>query len=177
MKKLAVMMVIAILGFVSTTKAQSAFDKFEDMDNVTSVVINQKAIELFARIDSDDPEAKQIMEMVKTIKSIRVFTTDKKNIALDLRNTVNGYLKKGNLEELMRVKDKDVNVKFYIKEGKDADHVSELLMYIDGFANVNIEGRKIESVLLSIVGDIDLNKISELTKSLNLPSELDKAQK
>ena len=114
MKKLAVMMVIAILGFVSTTKAQSAFDKFEDMDNVTSVVINQKAIELFARIDSDDPEAKQIMEMVKTIKSIRVFTTDKKNIALDLRNTVNGYLKKGNLEELMRVKDKDVNVKYVV---------------------------------------------------------------
>lgn len=36
------------------------------------------------------------------------------------------------MEELMRVKDKDANVKFYIRQGKDADHVKELLMFVDG---------------------------------------------
>ena len=77
----------------------------------------------------------------------------------------------------MRVKDKDTNVKFYIKEGKDDDHVRELLMFMTGIENVQMNDRKIETVLLSLTGDIDLNKISSLTSKMNLPEELNKAGK
>ena len=79
----------------------------------------------------------------------------------------------------MRIKDKDANVKFYIKSGKDDDHVSELLMFVTGMKNVDvdIDGRKFETVLLSLTGDIDLNKINSLTKKMNLPEELNKAGK
>ena len=79
----------------------------------------------------------------------------------------------------MRVKDKDANVKFYIRNGKDEDHVSELLMFVTGIKNVDMEvnGRKLETVLLSLTGDIDLNKIGSLTKKMNLPEELNKAGK
>jgi hypothetical protein len=81
----------------------------------------------------------------------------------------------------MRVKDKDANVKFYIRQGKDSDHVSELLMFVTGIkdsgANVSVNGRKFETVLLSLTGDIDLNKIGSLTKKMNLPEELNEAGK
>ena len=89
------------------------------------------------------------------------------------------YLKSSSLQELMRVKDKDANVKFYIKSGKDEDHVSELLMFVTGIKNGNLEinDRKFETVLLSLTGDIDLNKIGSLTQKMNLPSELNKAGK
>jgi len=88
-------------------------------------------------------------------------------------------LKSSSLQELMRVKDKDANVKFYIKSGKDEDHVSELLMFVTGIKNGNVEinDRKFERVLLSLTGDIDLNKIGSLTQKMNLPSELNKAGK
>ena len=79
----------------------------------------------------------------------------------------------------MRVKDKEANIKFYIKNGKDDDHVSELLMFVSGINHdeIDIHGRKFESVLVSLTGDIDLNKIGSLTKKMNLPKELNAADK
>ncbi|GLB51671.1 hypothetical protein NBRC110019_07100 [Neptunitalea chrysea] len=174
MKKIILLIVLVVAPLVS--KAQSVFDKFEDMDDVTTVVVNKRMFELFVHIDSDDPDAKRLMDMVKSLQGLKLFTTENEKIAKDMSATVSKYIKTGKLEELMRVKDKDANIKFYIKEGKDKDHVKELLMYIEGISDVHIKGREVESVLLSIVGDIDLNQIGELTKAMNLPSELNNVQ-
>lgn len=175
MRKIVVLLVLAVFPFV--TNAQSAFDKFEDSDEVTSFVVNKKMFTLISKFDVDDPDAAQMKEMVNSLESLKVFTTENPAVAADMKKAVNSYLKSKKMEELMRLKDKDVNIKFYIMEGKDSDHVKELLMYIDGINDIKIEGRKVESVILSLVGDIDLNKISQLTKTMNLPSELNKAQK
>ena len=94
-----------------------------------------------------------------------------------MKKSVTTYLSGNSMEELMRVKDKDANIKFYIKEGKDDDHVRELLMFITGVKEVEANGRNFETVLLSLTGDIDLNKISSLTNKMNLPEELNKAGK
>ncbi|MFZ9005003.1 MAG: DUF4252 domain-containing protein, partial [Robiginitalea sp.] len=37
--------------------------------------------------------------------------------------------------------------------------------------------RKIETVLLTLTGDIDLTKIGSLTRKMNLPEDLEKAEK
>jgi len=168
------MTVLPLTGF-----SQSLFDKFEDMDDVTSVVVNKSMFNLLAKIDVevDDPEARDFMDIASSLKSLKVFTTDNKNIGADMKSAVNSYLGSAKMEELMRVKDKDANVKFYIKQGRDDDHVSELLMFITGINNVEADGRKFETVILSLTGDIDLNKINSLTKKMNLPEELNKAGK
>lgn len=120
---------------------------------------------------------KSLWNFTKSLHNLRVFVTENKSVAADMKSTVDKYLKSSAMEELMRVKDKDANVKFYIRQGKDADHVKELLMFVDGInGTAKMPGdRKVETVLLSLTGDIDLNKISTLTKKMNLPSELDKA--
>ncbi len=166
--------VIPVSGF-----AQSLFDQFEDLDEVTSVVVNKSMFNLLAKIDVevDDPEAQDFMDIASSLRSLKVFTTDNEKIGADMKRSVGSYLKSSTMEELMRVKDKDANVKFYIKEGKDADHVSELLMFVTGLKDVEADGRKFETVLLSLTGDIDLNKINSLTKKMNLPKELNKAGK
>jgi len=76
----------------------------------------------------------------------------------------------------MEVKDDGTEVKFYVKEGKDADHVKELLIYVNGIDKmmddkIEISGkeRKIETVVVSLTGDIDLNEISKLTDKMNIP--------
>jgi len=177
MKKYILILLIAfvpVAGF-----SQSLFDKYEDLDDVTSVIVSQKAFELLAKMDIevDDPEAQDFMDIATSVKSLKVFTTDNESIGADMKTSVNRYLKKSSLTELMRVKDKDANVKFYIKEGKDSDHVSELLMFVTDLKEVEADGRKFETVLLSLTGDIDLNKISSLTNKMNLPQELNKAGK
>ena len=177
MKKNILIWVLAALPFAGF--AQSIFDKYEDLDKVTSVVVNQSMFNLLAKIDVevDDKEAQDFMDIAKTIKNLKVFTTDDKSISVDMKASVDKYLKSSSMEELMRVKDEDTNVKFYIKTGRDSDHVSELLMFITGINNVKMKDRKFETVLLSLTGDIDLNKISSLTNRMNLPSELNKAGK
>ncbi|RAV30331.1 DUF4252 domain-containing protein [Sinomicrobium soli] len=164
------LLLMPVFGF-----SQSIFDRFEAMDDVTTVVVNQNMFKLFSRIQADDPEAVAFMDMVKSLKNLKVFTTEDKDISEEMRSTMDGYIKKEDLEELMRVKDKESNVKFYIRPGKDADHVSELLMFVSGIKDVDVNGRKFETVLLSLTGDIDLNKISLLTQKMNLPSELGEA--
>jgi len=42
---------------------------------------------------------------------------------------------------------------------------------------MEINDRNIETVLLTLTGDIDLTKIGSLTKKMNLPEELNKAEK
>lgn len=175
MKKITLLLVLFALPLIGFS--QSTFDKFEDMEDVSTVVVNQNMFKLFSRIESEDPEAQEFMEMVKSLKDLKVFITEDKAIAADMKDTFEKYIKKTSLQELMRVKDKDVNVKFYIKQGRDEDHVSELLMFVNGLKDVKLNDRKFETVLLSLTGDIDLNKISSLTRKMNLPSELEKVDK
>lgn len=177
MKKYGILIVMAVLPLVGI--AQSLFDKYEDLDNVTAVVVNKSMFNLLSKIDVeiDDPEAKDFMEIAQSVNSLKVFTTEDKAIGADMLLSVKKYLKAASLEELMRIKDKDTNVKFYIKSGKDDDHVSELLMFVTGVKDVEIDGRKFETVLLSLTGDIDLNKINSLTKKMNLPNQLNDASK
>lgn len=185
MKKLVVLIIALSVSF--TSFAQSIFDQFEDLDGVTSVVVNQNMFKLLAKIDveTDDPESQEFVNMVEKLTSLKVLSTGDESISSKMKNEVDRYLKRTKLEELMRVKDGDQTVKFYIREGKDEDHVSELLMFITGLKEVtkdsditiNGEKREIETVLMTLTGDIDLKQISKLTNQMDIPGgkQLEKA--
>jgi hypothetical protein len=177
MKKVIVIVALIVAPFLG--QAQSIFDKYEDMAEVASVIINEKMFSMIASIDvdMDDPEAQQYMDMVKKITGLKVFTTGDEKISADMNATVAKYLKGKQLEELMRIKDGDQTVKFYVKEGKDENHVKELLMIVNGIKemtkdqNIEINGKKreIETVLLSLTGDIDLRQVSKITNQMDIP--------
>ncbi len=179
MRKHIIIALLAVLPLVG--HSQSIFDKYEDVDKVSAVVVNESMFRLLSKInvEVDDQEAQDFMDIAQNLKNLRVFITEDKAVSADMEATMKKYLKSASLQELMRVKDKDANVRFYIKSGRDEDHVSELLMFVTGIKNVDMEinDRKIETVLLSLTGDIDLNKIGSLTKKMNLPNELNKAGK
>ena len=166
-KKIIIGLMLAMLPLF--TFSQSVFDKFEDMDDVSTVVVSKKAFELMIKMSGNNAEAKEYVDMVGGLTGLRVFATENASIAADMKSKVNSYLKSSKLSELMRVKDKEGNVKIYIREGKDADHVSELFMFVEGLSkHMGGEERKPEAVIVTITGDIDLNKISELTTKMNI---------
>ncbi len=188
MKKSLILFAFAILLMPLTAMAQkNVFDKYSDNDDVTYVSIKPKMFQMLAKIDidTDDKDAKEFLEMVNSITSFKTMATDDKSIAADIAKWVKS--RSNSLEELMEVKDDGMVVKFYVKEGKDSDHVAELLMFVNGLeekmkdANININGkdRSIETVVISFTGDIDLNQISKLTSKMNLPGgkELEKKDK
>ena len=50
-------------------------------------------------------------------------------------------------------------------------------MFVSGLGDIEVghSGRKLETVLVSLTGDIDLNKIGTLTSKMDLPKDLNKA--
>lgn len=177
MKKAVLILAVMVTSVMSY--GQSIFDQFEDMEGVTSVVVNSKMFNMLAEIDikTDDPESQAMVDMMKKITGLKVLTTGDEAIASKMNAQVNSYLKSSNLEELMRMKDGDQTVKIYVKEGKDDNHVKELLMFVNGLKEVtsgqditiNGKKREIETVILSLTGDIDLRQISKLTDKMNVP--------
>ncbi|MDT8413914.1 MAG: DUF4252 domain-containing protein [Flavobacteriaceae bacterium] len=168
MKKILITLSLVIL--TTATYAQSAFDKFENTEDVKVVIMNKnlfKMLSSFKGAVADDPEAQQYMELIQTLDNLRVFSTSNKKVALDMENTFNIYLKNNKLDELMRVKENNSNIKFYVKPGKTENMVNELLMFVNTRNEQSPDST--ETIILSITGLIDLNKISALTEKMNIP--------
>ncbi|APY11773.1 hypothetical protein BWZ22_11235 [Seonamhaeicola sp. S2-3] len=173
-----IMFIMTIMLVPLTGMAQkNIFEKYSDNPNVTYVNIKPKMFQMIAKVgvDTSDPEAKAFIDMVKSITSFKTIVTDNKTISTDISKWVKS--RSNSLEELMEVRDDGSEVKFYVKEGKDADHVKELLIFVNGIDNVmddkieiNGKERKIETVVVSFTGDIDLNEISKLTEKMNIPA-------
>lgn len=178
MKTIALLTALCIAPLAMN--AQNFWSSFENDDNVSSVVITKKMFKLLSRIelDTDDAEVNEFMNLVENLDNIKIFTTDKSDIAAKMSSSVSSYIDKNNgLSELMRVKDDGNNIKFYSREGKNENYVSELLMFLDGMDN-----GKNQTVVMSITGNIDLKQISKLTKNLDIPGgnaikELEKKNK
>lgn len=165
MKKTAIIIALALAPIISWS--QNAFDSFENKRDVTSVVVTKNMIKLLSKmdLDSSDPEAQAYLNLVNNLENIKVFITENPTVSAEMDSAVRTYLSQSNkLGELMRVKDKGQDIKFYSKEGKDDNFVSELLMHLTG----NVDGKQ-TSVIMSITGNIDLKQISKLTSELKVP--------
>lgn len=177
MKNRLIVVLMAIMLLPLTGMAQkNVFDKYSDSQEVTYINIKPKMFQLLAKVgvSTDDPEAQAYLDMVKSITSFKTIITDNQAISGDITKWVKSRSSK--LEELMEVKDDGTEVQFYVKEGKDADHVEELLIFVTGIdkvmedkVEINGKQRKIETVVVSMTGDIDLNEISKLTQKMNIP--------
>ena len=176
MKNKLLVLIMALMLLPMLGMSQDIFDKYNDNSDVTFVSIKPKMFQMIAKmgINVEDPEARAYMDMVKSITSFKTIVTDNKSISADISKWVKS--RSSSLEELMEVKDDGSEVKFYVKEGKDSNHVKELLIFVNGIdkvmkesVEINGKERRIETVVVSLTGDIDLNEISKLTDKMNIP--------
>jgi hypothetical protein len=161
MKKIIVLIALVIAPAVSF--GQSIFDKLENMEEVSSFIINKDAFQLLQKFNPDmggDNEALEIFKMVQNLKELKVFKTNNSGVSKTMETLVASTIKKGKLTELMRFKDKGSKAKIYVKINGNSDTVSEVLMYVSGVSEMT-EGNA-ESVIVSLTGKIDINKLSKL---------------
>ena len=119
MKK--IVLVLSLLVAPIVMSAQSIFEKYEDQEHVTSVVVNQKMFKMLANIDiqTNDPDSDDFINQVKMLDNLTVLTTDDMSVSNSMKKDVEKYIKNSKLEELMRIKDGDQTVNFFVLEGKD----------------------------------------------------------
>ncbi|WP_367757756.1 DUF4252 domain-containing protein [Flavobacterium sp. WC2421] len=173
MKKFIITLVIALIA--TPFFAQSAFDKFDGQDDVTSIIVNKKMFDLMSKVkvDASDKETQQYMNLIKKLDNLKVFTTSSSRATADMKSAADKYIKTAGLEELMRVNDSGKNIKILVKSGASDSQIKELLMFIEGGSKTN------ETVLMSLTGNFDLNEISVLTDKMRIPGgdDLKKATK
>ena len=173
------LLVAANMGMVN---AQSLFDNYAEKDEVTSVVISENMFRLFANMQLvvDDQEAQDFIDIAKNVKGLRVLTTSDETIANQLKRDAFAYAKERKFIELLVIKDKGSSVYFYVEEGRGEARIKELLMLVSELSEIkeiSVNGRKFETVLLSLTGDLDMEKIGALANKMNLPEELGEINK
>jgi alpha-acetolactate decarboxylase len=173
MKKFLITIVVALIS--NAFFAQTAFDKYDGLDGVTSIVVNKKMFQMMAsvKVDAKDKETQQYLSLMKKLDNLKVFTTTSTKLSADMKSTADKYVKTAGLEELMRVNDSGKNVRILVKSGSTDSQVKELLMFIEDASKQN------ETVLMSLTGSFDLSEIAILTDKMKIPGgdDLKKATK
>ena len=160
MKKLILSLVIVLT--TNTFFAQSVFDKFDGLDDVTTVIVNKKMFALLSKMDVKDKETQQYVNLIKKLDNLKVFVTQSDKRSDEMKAVSDKYIKSSALEELMRMNEKGKSVKIYVKSGASDSQIKELLMFVEG-------GGKEESVMMSLIGNFDLDELSVLTDKMNGP--------
>ena len=163
MKKIILIFVLSIM--TNAMFAQSAFDKYDGQDDVTSIIVNKKMFQMMGsvKVDANDKETQQYLALMKKLDNLKVFTTTSTRVSTEMKLSTDSYIKTAGLEELMRINDSGKNVRILVKSGAVEGEVKELLMFIEGSNKEN------ETVLMSLTGSFDLSEISILTDKMKIP--------
>ena len=157
------LLIIFLIGSMSPLHAQTDaitkyFDQYVDDERFTVVYISPKMFEILGKLDLEelqDEEAQIIMEVVSDLEGLRVLTTEV--TPLKFYEEAKSKISTKEYEVLLTVRDEDENVQFLIKD--EGDTINELLLIVGGDD---------EFVLLSFMGNIDLDKIAQLAKKLDV---------
>tara|TARA_B100000768_G_C11284463_1_gene381212 strand:- start:18 stop:530 length:513 start_codon:yes stop_codon:yes gene_type:complete len=162
MKKIILIITLVITS--SVFYGQSIFDKLEEMDGVSSVVISKDAFEILSKfnfeIDEGSNEISEVFKMIDDLNEFKTFSTDKPDIAVTMEAMVKKSVKDLKMKELMRLKEDDSKVLIYVKSTSNKDLVSQVLMLVKGI-DKKTNGIS-EAMIVSLSGSIDINKMSRL---------------
>lgn len=153
---------LALVLVPSLFFAQTAFDKFDGQENVTSVIVNKKTFEMLGGIKGkiEDKEVSKFVDLANNIEGLKMYTTSSNKVGADMKATFESYCKKEALEPLVRVNDKGKNIGVYIKSGNKTSKIKEVLVFIEGG-----DKKGDETMILALKGDFDLDSLAELQAS------------
>jgi hypothetical protein len=173
MKKIIITFVFSLTSIVCV--AQSAFDKYDGQDGVSSIIVNKKMFQMMAsvKVDVNDKETQQYLNLIKKLDNLKVFTTLNSKISADMKSTAEAYKKTAGLEELISANDGSGNIKVWMKSGLLSNQIRELLIVGKEPNTYN------EMVLLSLIGDFTMDDVSILIDKMKIPggASLKKATK
>jgi hypothetical protein len=171
--------IVLLAGLLSMTVCMNAqsimdklYDKYSGAEGFTSVYISKYMFDMFRDDQNTSTPANDDMEkLISKLNCIKILVTDDdpNTVApINLYHEIMKVIPSSPYKEIMVVKEKDQDVKFYVRE--DKGKVVELLMAIGG---------KTSNALISIQGDIDMKNISKLAKGMNIEGmeNLDKMKK
>ena len=154
MKRIYIFSLLLTLSTFICQAQQSFFDKYAEMDGVSSVYITKSMLKMFPSM-SGKINGVDVGNLASKLENIQILSADEPNIIEQLRKDTKHISTKNGYEELMRVRDDGDKTTIYFKEKKKN---SEFILITD-------EGN--EFTIVSIIGgDLTLKDIQEMTTKM-----------
>ena len=123
---------------------------------------------MMANIDGNTENEKAMISAISKIKGLKILKKDDARNSRELYKEALAMVPAGQFEELMTVRDKDKDMKFFTKES--GGKISELVMVMGG---------NDQFMVMSLFGEIDLKEMGKIGKAVNIDGlhNLDKMNK
>jgi hypothetical protein len=160
MKKLmigAVMLMCSIAASAQNDAIAKFFTKYQTDESFSQVTISGKMFSMMANIEGDTEEEKAMINTISKIKGLKILSKSEARNSRELYKEAISMIPTNSFEELMSIRDKDKDMKFFTKES--GGKISELVMVMGGNE---------EFMVLSLFGEINLKDISKIGKSVNI---------
>lgn len=128
------------------------FDKYAEMDNVTSVYISKA---MFQMMPSMEAGGLNLMDLKGKIDGLQILNTSRNELKEKMRKDFDSLID-NQYEELMRVKDGKTRATFYIH--KKGELVNELIMLADTDKEYSV---------IMLTGRFTIQDIQDVAKNIN----------
>lgn len=133
------------------------FNKYQGDESFTQVTISSKMFSLFTNMEVENKEDQEVLNAISKLKGLRILGKENTSDARSLYKEAFALIPTKEFEELMSVRDKDKDMKFYIKES--GGKISELVMIVGGSKDF---------MVMSLFGEIDLKQVSHIGRKMNV---------
>jgi CII-binding regulator of phage lambda lysogenization HflD len=160
MKKIIALLIMIAVStgvFAQGEAVSKFFAKYATDESFTTATISSKMFSLITNMDVKTPEDKEIVEAISKLKGLKVLGKENSSDARNLYKEAFALVSTKDYEELMSVRDKDKDMKFFIRE--TSGKINELVMVMGGADDF---------MMLSIFGEIDLKAISKIGRKMEV---------
>lgn len=148
MKRIYIITLFFSLCSLFTYAQDSFFDKFADMEGVTSVYISKAMLSMMPNMQT---EGVNIGEVASKLDNIQILSCEKPDIITKLKKETAFISPKNGYEELMRINDEGEKTIIYLKRDKSGKKEFVLL-----------NNEKDEFTIIVITGNLTLQEIQEI---------------
>lgn len=159
MKKIfaVAVMIIGVNSVFAQDAISKFFTKYQDDESFTQVTVSSKMFNLFTNMEVESKDDQEVLNAISKLKGLRILAKENTSDARKLYKEAFALLPVKEFEELMSVRDKDKDMKFYIKE--TSGKISELVMIVGGADDF---------MVMTLIGEIDLKQVSKIGKKMDV---------
>ncbi len=152
MKTKYLIIVVCLLCATTGFSQNKLFDKYAEMDNVTSVYISKAMFQMMPTIET---AGLNLMNMKGKVEALQIVTTERQDQIPEMRKEFSQLVNKQH-QELMRVRDGKTKATFYAD--MKGDQIKDLLMLADTDSSF---------VVIQLIGNFTLKDVQEITKDMD----------
>lgn len=154
----AFMIVMSVVAQAQGDAISKFFSKYQNDESFSQVTVSSKMFSLFTNMEVESKEDQEVLNAISKLKGLRILAKEQTRDSRTLYKEAMSMLPVKEYEELLTVRDKDKDMKFFIKETAPGK-ISELVMVVGGNE---------EFMVMSLFGEIDLKQVSKIGKKMDV---------